>query len=193
MASKTLDPCDGIKGIREGLEQITRDWFRLTADPPSPDQIEWLYEAHHLDALVTWMKLGASVEFAEDFEATLLNPLREFQRLSFRACQILDGDMEGASTEAKCHRHPVTTAIDRRYALLRDLPDDQGEEARFSDPVLKEIEDPYVVVHQQFQQAVKYLGQVEVSIRAKLGGVSTVGESPAGGNWRRRSTSRPPL
>ena len=166
---KTWRICDEVLDpVAAKLEDIVRKWNYSSEEPPRSVDIDWLYDDHNVKFAITWLKLNISVDFAVDFEKTLYDPLSQFKKLDFRACQILEGDMAETSKEV-IHRHQaIRTVIDNRYAWLQENHPDPYEFDRYDDEILGEIENKYGEVEHGFRDAADYLRQVSAILRAKI-------------------------
>jgi len=168
---------DCILPVADGLEEIVKRWNVVGAEPPTANRIEQLYTDHEVKSLIVWLEMKPSVDFAfvKDFEAHLYGPLQQFQKLEFRALQILAGDIEGTTTEAPCRPNPITTVINREYDTLRMLPDDRRDQGREENPILQELENPYCGIRNEFRETMAYLRRVAKS--GRLGGTPKPAET----------------
>jgi hypothetical protein len=149
------------------LTEIVRKWNTTRGHLPSPESIGWIYKEHDLDFAITWLKLCESVEFAKDLETTLLEPVRKFRRLDFRACQILNGDDKDATTTITC-KDAIARVVERRYEQARRNTPDEEYFDPDKDEVLSEILNPLAEIESGFRDAVRYLRQVSVILRTRI-------------------------
>lgn len=156
---------------RERLDETARA-VRSMKHPPQPRDIEDLYRDFGiLDKVgankpaVNWLRFNVSKELAEDFALRLFGPLRLFHQLYFRACQILDGDEEGLSTEVLWRRHAIRRARAMRYAIWESAGITRDE---IDDPISNELEDGHAKVEHALRAAVGYLRDVSHLLREKI-------------------------
>jgi len=158
-------PCKHcIRPVADGLEKIVQRWNAVPQKTHPPHEIEFLYKDHDVEFLIAWLKVFISVDFAKDLEEILFGPLRRLGKLSFRADQILSGDMAGTSRSVTYHRNAIHRVLDERYAELQE----QHPERPDHDPVLDEIEEPFSEIKQELRSAVRYLRHVYVLLDAKI-------------------------
>ena len=140
--------------------------------PPRPLDAELLYRDNKTELAIDWLKFNVSVDYAGDFNRTLLRPLERFTALDFKACQIINGDLGKESTVQI--RYAIQRLIDRHYELLRkEFPRHESHPNRDELPehlraFEVEILDEYTVVEQEFRKTAEYLQRVSALVRSKL-------------------------
>lgn len=137
-------------------------------EPVQPDDIRRLYENHHLDFAVTYLKITISVEFARDLENSLQAPYQKFAALDHRARDILTG---GGNT---WFRHATRRLIDKHHELSREqFPDLENQPENEELPadlraVQEEIVEPFSGLGWEILRAAKYVRHSSVVLKAKL-------------------------
>jgi len=140
--------------------------------PPRPFDVECLYRDYKIDLATDWLKINISVDYAADFHRTLTAAQKRFSSLYFKACQIINGDLEKESTTQI--RYAIQRLIDRHYELLREqFPNHESHPDRDELPddlraFEVEILDEYTIVEQEFRKAAEYLRRVSALVRPKL-------------------------
>lgn len=166
-STKTTDKsvwhiCDDcLTPMEKELGEIVRKWRTLAKDggTPYPGMIEWLYKKHDVEFVVTWLKLCVSVDFADDFERTLFDPLKKLQSLHAKVLQF-DRSLYFTGQTIK-------EFLDKRYELHRKRGHSRED---ISDKELEYVENADSEIEHLFLYAIRYLQQVAAVLRAKLRG-----------------------
>jgi hypothetical protein len=159
----------------ELLEQM-----RAQTEPPRAFDVDSLYRQYRIDLASDWLKFNVSVEYAEDFQRTLLDTKKRFSALEFKACQIINGDESKESTIVI--RYAIQRLIDRHYELLREtFPNHESHPDREELPddlrtFEVEILDEYTETEQQIREAGNYLRRVSALVRAKMKKADSAGK-----------------
>ena len=145
---------------RKRLDEISAE-LKSQVAPPRASDVEIFYKQYSIENAAEWLKFNVSVEYGEDFRRTLLEALKRFSALEFKACQILNGD-EGKESTIRI-RYPIQRLMDWHDDLLRRaFPDHKHRPEREELPdVLRafevEILDEYTKVEKEIREAGVYL------------------------------------
>jgi hypothetical protein len=162
----------------ELLEQM-----QAQTEPPRAFDVDSLYRQYRIDMASDWLKFNVSVEYAEDFQRTLLDAKKRFSALEFKACQIINGD-EGKEPTIMV-RYPIQRLEDRHLEKLRKaFPDHESYPDREEMPedlrtFEVEILDEYEAIGQQIRETGNYLRRVSALVQAKMK-KADVGEAAQG-------------
>lgn len=141
-------------------------------EPPSPRDVEMLYEKHRIDKVGEYLKAIISVDYAADFTLKLLSARKRFFALDFKACKILNGDDVGGGSTVSI-RYAIPKLIDQYYGQLHAaFPgcEEQPTGDELPDHLRKmevEILDEYSGVACEFHDVSKYLKAVAAIVREK--------------------------
>jgi hypothetical protein len=147
------------KARREDHKLDNQEWYlRVSEFRENPClAIRALYERHALEAALVWLQVHHSVELAKEVERRLCTPLETLARLSFRALQILDGDLEGENETTTVRRYP--------FDRLNELASFEGEgtpEYAAAVPVL----DRWYEIQLKLRVAAEYLQRLTAVLSA---------------------------
>jgi len=146
-------------------------------EPPCPRDVEMLYEEHHIGRAGEYLKAIVSFDYAADFTLKLLSARKRFFALDFKASQILNGDIDKASTTGI--RYAIPRLIDQYYEQLHAAfpgREEQPTGDELPDHLRKmevEILDEYEFVEQGIRKVAEYLGTVVILIRGRVAGTVT--------------------
>ena len=152
-------------------------------EPPRAFDVEALYRQYGLDLAIAWLKFNKSVEYADDFQRTLLDAKERFSALEFKACQIINGD-EGKEPTIMV-RYPIQRLENLHLEKLREaFPDHESYPDREELPddlraFEAEILDEYEAAGRQIREAGSYLRRVSALVQSKMK-KADVGEAAQG-------------
>ena len=141
-------------------------------EPPSPRDVEMLYEKHRIDKVGEYLKAIISVDYAADFTLKLLSARKRFFALDFKACKILNGDDVGGGSTVSI-RYAIRQLIDQHHEQLRAAfpgREEQPTGDELPDHLRKmevEILEEYLGVACEFRDVSKYLEAVAAIVRGK--------------------------
>jgi hypothetical protein len=168
VCTSCLDP------LAKELSEVTeRLMFRsVMKSSPTPGTFQFLYSKHGVEFTIDWLKLHESVDFANDFEDKLFNPLRRFEKLYWRAYRTAEKTLL-PKNELTCEN--MTTLVADRLRdgeFYRDtfpnevLPAFHPNISPFEEPGVDL--DPCFDVGMGFLHCEAYLRRISVILRAKL-------------------------
>jgi hypothetical protein len=168
---------DSLQFISAGLHRITRDCWNafepLEARPKDEALPHWylrvasfnhnpyvaiksLFKDGRLDELLVWLQVHKSVALAKEVERRLRSPLVKLAKLSFRSCQIMNGNWWGGEGET-VWRPAVFAEVERH---LERGWFNNGAQKKMADEVL----DGYFGIRNGFRDAVSYLRSLHTMV-----------------------------
>ena len=141
-------------------------------EPPCPRDVENLYEKYHVGRVTECLKSIISVEYAYDFDTTLLSAKKRFTTLDFKACKRLKPEDAGEESVVQI-RYAIPRLIHRYYQRVHEAfpgREEQPTGDELPDDLRKmevEILDEYSNVACEFRDVSNYLRNVAAIVRGK--------------------------
>ena len=166
-------PCSPLEGGWQ--RQVDEIMQQLGWEPPTRYEIALADSVCDFDFAINWLKVHLSIDFANEFELTVMGPAYRLSELEDRACQMLDNPGIMVPPALRCilfarRCRVVNMVLLGRYKYLRETlePEKWRNLEPSEDRILWELISGHVDVRQAILRALSYLNDMDIILEARF-------------------------